>query len=89
MILPIADRHSAYAQEVTKELKNHGIRTELDERTESIGKKIREAEMQKTPYMLIVGDKEVESKTVALRKYGEGDKGQFETAKIITEITKS
>lgn len=86
IILPIADRHSAYARQVTKELKSKGIRTELDERTESIGKKIREAEMQKTPYMLIIGDKEVESKTVSVRKYGEGDKGTEIVKNIIEEI---
>lgn len=88
-ILPIADRHNSYAQQVAKELINTDIRVEVDERTESIGKKIRESEIKKIPYMFVVGDKETESDKVSVRKYGEGDKGQMDIAEIITEITKS
>jgi threonyl-tRNA synthetase len=86
IVLPISDKHIEYANERTEELKNHGIRAEVDERSESIGKKIREAEMQKIPYMLIVGDKEIEAKKVAVRKYGEGDKGQADLDNLIEEI---
>lgn len=76
-IIPISsEKHLEYSNKLLSELKNVGIRVELDERNESIGKKIREAEVQKIPYMLIVGDKEIEADKVAVRKYGEGDKGQ-------------
>jgi len=85
-ILPIADRHVDYAKEIEKELVEAGIRIEIDERTETIGKKIREAEMQKVPYMLILGDKEIEAKKVAVRKYGEGDKGQLPISELIQQI---
>ncbi len=74
-VLPISDKHLEYAKDVVKKLKDDGVRIEIDERTESIGKKIREAEMQKIPYMLVVGDKEVAANEVAVRKYGEGDMG--------------
>jgi len=85
-VLPISDKHVDYATEVVKKLKDKGVRVEADERTESIGKKIREAEMQKIPYMLVVGDKEVEVKKVAVRKYGEGDKGQKSIEETSKEI---
>ncbi len=84
--LPIADRHFEYASKIVEELKSEGIRVELDDRTESIGKKIREAEMQKIPYMLIIGDKEIEAKKVAVREYGKGDKGQMAVDDLIKEI---
>jgi len=86
IILPIADRHVDYAGEIRKELQESGIRVELDGRVESIGKKIRDAEMQKIPYMIIIGDKEIEAKKISVRKYGEGDQGQIETDKLIKEI---
>jgi len=85
-VLPIYEKHVDYATEVVKKLKDKGVRVEADERTESIGKKIREAEMQKIPYMLVVGDKEVEVKKVAVRKYGEGDKGQKSIEETSKEI---
>ncbi|MBM7648860.1 threonyl-tRNA synthetase [Bacillus ectoiniformans] len=71
-VIPVsADVHFDYAKEVQDELKKAGIRAELDGREEKIGYKIREAQMQKTPYMLVVGDKEIENKSVNVRKYGE------------------
>lgn len=89
ILLPISsDDHIEYCESVAKELADAGIRVEVDRRGETIGKKIREAEMQKIPYMLIVGNKEVESKKVALRKYGEGDKGAVEVKEVITQISK-
>jgi threonyl-tRNA synthetase len=75
MVLPIADRHAEYAERVARELRDVGLRAEVDERTESIGKKIRETELRKVPYMLVVGDNEVESGEVAVRRHGEGDQG--------------
>ena len=75
-ILPIADRHLDYAYEVKKELEKLGVRVELDDRNEKIGYKIRESRLQKIPYMLIIGDNEVESGTLSVRRRGEnGDLG--------------
>jgi Threonyl-tRNA synthetase len=74
-VLPIADRHLDYARDVLAELKEAGLRPELDDRTESVGRKIRDAELRKLPYMLIVGDSEQEEHKVAVRRHGEGDQG--------------
>src|SRR5690606_20276305 len=74
-VLTIADAHADYARKVLEELKEAGIRAELDDRSEKIGYKIREAQLQKIPYMLVVGEKERESGTVAVRKRSEGDQG--------------
>jgi len=74
-VLPIADRHFHYAREVAEELRAAGIRVEVDDRTESVGKKIREGELKKVPYMLVVGDQEASDRTVAVRKHREGDLG--------------
>lgn len=87
-VLPISDKHIAYAKQVTEELKNAGIRVEIDERTESIGKKIRETEMQKVPYIIIVGDKEIDAKKIAVRERGKGDIGQKDIKDLIKEIIK-
>ncbi|RMF57394.1 MAG: threonine--tRNA ligase [Calditrichaeota bacterium] len=75
VVLPIADRHFEFAESVYKTLKEQKIRVELDNRNEKVGFKIREAEVQKIPYMLIIGDREVENQTVSVRHKGEGDKG--------------
>ncbi len=75
-ILPIADRHFDYAYDVKKQLEAKGMRVEIDDRNEKIGYKIREARLQKVPYMLVIGDSEVEAKAVAVRQRGEnGDLG--------------
>jgi threonyl-tRNA synthetase len=74
-VLPIADRHAEYAQRVAAELRDVGIRAEVDDRTESVGKKIRDGELHKVPYMLVVGDQELSEGTVAVRKHREGDLG--------------
>lgn len=74
-ILPITDRHMDYAKKVAKEMWAQDIRVTVDERNEKIGYKIREAQVQKIPYVLVVGDKEMENGTVAVRKRGEGDLG--------------
>ena len=74
-ILPITDNQHEYAKQLKQQLFQKGIRVELDDRNEKIGYKIREAQLEKVPYMLVVGDKEVESKTVAIRSREEGDIG--------------
>lgn len=76
-ILPISEKYHNYAHAVAKELEQHDIRAIIDERDEKIGRKIRDAEVSKLPYMLIVGEKEAGSNTVSLRKHGEGDLGSF------------
>lgn len=85
-ILPIADRHHKYANFIFDEFNKNNIRVEIDIRSESIGKKIREAEVQKIPYMIIIGDKEIDEKNISVRKYNEGDKGKFNTNELIKRI---
>lgn len=74
-VLPISERFNEYAQKVYETLKGHDIRGLLDDRDEKIGRKIRDAETRKIPYMLIVGEKEVSENRVAVRKHGQGDQG--------------
>jgi threonyl-tRNA synthetase len=76
-VLPIADRHADYARAVAGRLRDAGLRVEVDERSESVGKKIREAEVRKVPYMLVVGDQEERAGRVAVRRHREGDLGPF------------
>ena len=72
-ILPITERHAAYAEQLRQQMFGLGIRVEVDDRNEKTGYKIRESQVKKTPYTLVVGDQEQENNTVALRKYGEKD----------------
>jgi len=74
-VLPIADRHAAYAGRVAGELRAAGMRADVDDRSESVGRKIRDAELAKVPYMLVVGDNEEEQAGVSLRRHREGDIG--------------
>jgi len=89
-ILPIADRHGDYARGVAADLRSAGIRVEVDERSESVGKKIRQAELRKAPYMLVLGDSEEERATVAVRRHREGDLGVVSSgelkARLVREI---
>ena len=85
-ILPIADRHHEYAGNIFQQLNQVDVRVELDDRAESIGKKIREAEIQKIPYMLVIGDKEVESRNVSVRSHKEGDVGQLVVDELVKKI---
>jgi len=85
-VLPIADRHLEYAKKVKDELFEGGIRVEIDDRREKIGHKIREAEMQKTPYMMILGDKEMESNSVSVRARHKGDLGAAKLDEFISSI---
>ncbi|MFO7999016.1 MAG: threonine--tRNA ligase [Bacteroidales bacterium] len=79
IILPISDKYQEYAKKVLTLLNNSGIRALIDERSEKTGKKIRDAEIRKVPYMLIVGEKEESDGTVSVRKHGKGDLGSFTT----------
>ena len=85
-ILPIADSHKEYANKLKEQFENVGIRVELDEREEKIGYKIREAQLQKIPYMLIIGDKEVEANAVGVRSRKDGDIGQMSMQDFIDKI---
>lgn len=76
VILPITEKVHDYAKQIYDKLKEEGVRIELDNRNESIGKKIREAQMQKIPYMLIIGEKEKDGNIVSIRSYSKGDLGQ-------------
>lgn len=83
-VLPISDKFSKYANDVLKYLKKYDIRGFVDERAEKIGKKIRDAEVSKVPFMLIVGEKEVNDEKVSVRKHGEGDVGTFSLNEFTT-----
>jgi threonyl-tRNA synthetase len=85
-VLPLADRHAEYAREVRDALGSAGLRAEVDDRTESIGRKIREAELRKVPYMLVVGDREAEQRAVALRRHREGDLGTVPLAEAVERL---
>jgi threonyl-tRNA synthetase len=90
-ILPISDRFNNYAEKVFNELKNCDIRAFVDDRSEKVGRKIRDAEVQKVPYMLVVGEKEEEDGLVAVRKHKEGNTGVMtlpEFAAILQEEIK-
>jgi len=86
IVLPIADRHAAYAGEVRDRLRAAGLRAELDERQEKIGYKIREAQLQKVPYMLVVGDKEAEAKSASVRCRSGEDLGPLPVPQVIDRL---
>jgi threonyl-tRNA synthetase len=85
-ILPISTKFAEHAQNVSELLKNSDIRGFVDDRNEKIGKKIRDTELKKIPYMIIIGEKEIENNTVSVRKQGEGDQGSMSTEKFIEFI---
>ncbi|MGI9097876.1 MAG: threonine--tRNA ligase [Solirubrobacteraceae bacterium] len=86
VVLPIADRHAEAAAGVLAALSDAGLRAELDERTESVGRKIRDAELRKIPYMLVVGDREAEAGTVAVREHRQGDTGSVPVAELVARL---
>jgi threonyl-tRNA synthetase len=86
VVLPVADRHNERGAQVATELRAAGLRTRVDERTESVGKKIRDAELSKAPYMLVVGDKEAESDSVSVRHHGDGDLGAMGLDALIARM---
>lgn len=85
-ILPISDHFIEYAKKIQNQLMAHGFRTEIDERNEKVGYKIRESQMQKIPYTLIVGEKEQSLNSVSVRQYQEGDKGVMELSAFIDQL---
>jgi threonyl-tRNA synthetase len=82
-ILPISDKFMPYAEIVSTQLKNADIRVEIDDRNEKIGKKIRDTELAKIPFMLVLGEKEVNEGLVAIRRQGKGDMGVVPIAEFI------
>lgn len=87
-VLPISEKFNDYAQSVVERLKERDIRGFLDDRDEKIGRKIRDSEVQKVPFMLIVGEKEATEGKVSVRKHGEGDKGAMELDEFVTTFAK-
>lgn len=87
-VLPITDRHNEYATEVVNKLKENNIRVEIDQKADTLGAKIRDHQMQKVPYMIILGDKEVEAKKIAIRKRDGKDLGQIDLTKFIEDVKK-
>ena len=85
-ILPISEKQMDYAVELRKKFKKAGIRVELDESNEKIGYKIRKAQMEKVPYMCVIGEKEVQEQTVSVRDRSQGDLGSRNVDEFITHI---
>ncbi|MBD5366612.1 MAG: threonine--tRNA ligase [Bacteroides sp.] len=86
VILPISEKFNDYAREVARQLEEADVRVEIDDRNEKIGKKIRDNELKRVPYMLIVGEKEAQEGEVSVRKQGEGDKGSMKIATFAAEL---
>ena len=86
LVLPVTDRNAAYAEEVAASLRDAGVRTRVDARSESVGRKIRDAELAKAPYMLVVGDREQEDGSVAVRSHDEGDLGTVPAGEFTDSI---
>jgi threonyl-tRNA synthetase len=86
-ILPISDKFLDYSKTILQKLKNADIRVEIDDRSEKIGKKIRDTELARVPYMLIIGEKEMNEELVSVRKQGKGDAGTFEVDTFIENAT--
>ena len=87
-VIPVSTAYEGYAREVTEKLQAAGIRVESDLRNEKLGYKIREAQLEKAPYMLVVGENEVQAGAVSVRKRGEGDIGAMPVAELISLIQK-
>jgi threonyl-tRNA synthetase len=86
IVLPIADRHNAYGRQVLERLQADGVRVELDTRQESVARKIRDAELRKVPFMLVVGDREQQQGEVAVREHRAGDTGSVSLSEFATRI---
>jgi threonyl-tRNA synthetase len=86
LVLPVADRSNEYAAQVAERLAQSGIRCRVDSRTESVGKKIRDAELARAPYMLVVGDREREADAASVRHHGEGDLGAMPVAELVERM---
>ena len=85
-VLPISEKFADYAAEINRTLVDRGIRSELDDRAEKIGYKIREAQLEKIPYMIVVGEKEQAEKTVSIRSRKEGDLGSMPLSAFIEKV---
>ncbi len=85
-ILPISDKFMPYAEEVLAELRKAGVRAEIDDRNEKIGKKIRDTELMKVPYMLVIGEKEMTEGQLSIRRQGKGDLGMMDKTAFISQI---
>jgi threonyl-tRNA synthetase len=85
-ILPISDKFMPYAEEVLAELRKAGVRAEIDDRNEKIGKKIRDTELMKVPYMLVIGEKETSEGQLSIRRQGKGDLGMMDKTAFISQI---
>jgi threonyl-tRNA synthetase len=85
-ILPVSEKYNDFAKKLSLELNNHDIRALVDERNEKVGKKIREAELEKVPYMLVVGEEEQSNNSVSARKKGEGDLGSMSIAAFVERV---
>ncbi len=88
VVLPITDRHTEYAQKVTKRLEDAGLRVSLDDRKEKVNLKIRDAQLQKVPYMLVVGDREAQNDSVSVRNRKHGDQGAQTVDEFLAAISK-
>jgi threonyl-tRNA synthetase len=87
IVLPISDRHNEYARSVAAALSEAGARVESDDRTESISRKVRDAELRKVPFMLVVGDREQEAGEVGVREHRQGDVGSASVAAFSERLT--
>ena len=85
-ILPVGEKFLAYGKNVDDELKKNGVRTGLSDANETLGKRIREAELQKIPYILVVGEKEEKNRTVNVRHYRRGQEGEISIDKLLHKI---
>jgi threonyl-tRNA synthetase len=85
-VVPVADRHLDYAREVEERLRARGVRVRVDERSESVGKKVHDAEEAKVPYMLVVGDRELEAEQVSVRAHGDGDLGAMSVDELAQRL---
>jgi threonyl-tRNA synthetase len=88
ILLPVSEKYENYGKKVLTLLENHEIRAQIDNRNETVGKKIREAEMSKIPFMLIIGEQEEKDGTVSVRRHGEGDIGTL-TMEAFAELVTS
>jgi threonyl-tRNA synthetase len=86
IVLPVSDRHNEYASKLAAELREAGVRVGLDDRSESVGRKIRDAELGRYPYMLVVGDREEQASAVAVRSHEEGELGAMPVAEFAARV---
>jgi threonyl-tRNA synthetase len=88
VVIPVSEKQQAYGREVGEELRRLGVRVQVDDRNEKLGYRIREAQVQKVPYMLVVGDKEVEAKSVSVRHRQAGDLGPQDVASFGARVVR-